>query len=315
MALLCRKVHNEIRNLTTLANNNYALPVARLTKEKKHLQSLLQQDKDSLLESTESLSSLKTQLGEMKTLRQTNLSHAIEMRKEISSYLSLVLDSVKNTEKEIVGQIEENDRFLTDLVSLYEEGNRKTSDESSREASNVSDLLELQSLVNSCQVMCCPDDTEETIKAKISESVEQSREKFMLSSGKVNELRKWKRARFAFQAYDSDSVHPLFNSSLKIDWTAAPFSLKDLNLLLLSHLICYVIKPSAAANSQDLSDPSDPADAGRFSTEDDDSDFSFEADRNSESTDSSSEDSSSSNLSELLSYISRLNYSYDGDSD
>lgn len=254
---LCRKVHTEIV-LAPLPNNNYALQLARLAREKKQLESLLRQNEtsqDSLLSSTENYSALKTQLGKMRERRQTNLSRAIEMRKEISSYLLLVLDSVKNAEKEIAGQVDENERFLTDLISLYEGGNKlaNVSDESTGEASNVTDdISELESLMSSCQLMRCPDDTEETIKEKMSQSVEKSHDKLKLATCEVTQLRKWKNASFVLKAQGPGSV-PLFNSTIKIDWATTPFSSKDLNHLLLSHLICYVIKPVAATHSPDAS--------------------------------------------------------------
>jgi hypothetical protein len=275
----CRETHNEIRNVTHLPKNNYALQVARLAKENQQLQSLLTgQDSSS---GTDNISSLKTQLDEMKTVRQLNLSHAIEMRKEISTYLSLVLDSIRNAEKEITGQIEENERFVSDLVSFYEEGNQSTNQE-------TSNVMELQSLANSCQIMWHPDDTEETIKEKMSRSIDQSREKYMMAFSSVTELRKWKKTRFVYKAYDSESVRPLFNSNIKVDWTTTPFSTKDLNLLLLSHLICYVIQPENNASA----------------VEDDDDDYISRLRAALHSTDSSSSDSSSESSSDISGYLS-----------
>ena len=291
----CRETHNEIRNVTHLPKNNYALQVARLAKENQQLQSLLTgQDSSS---STDNISSLKTQLDEMKTIRQTNLRNAIEMRTEISSYLSLVLYSIRNAEKEITGQIEENDRFVSDLVSLYEEGNQSTSLE-------TSDLMELPSLVNSCQIMWRPDDTEETIKEKMSRSIDQSREKYMMAFTSVTELRKWKKTRFVYKAYDPDSVRPLFNSNIKVDWTTTPFSTKDLNTLLLSHLICYVIQPEN--NASGITSSPDATVSDRRSDEDDDDDdiSRLRAALNLLSTDSSSSDSSSDSSSEISGYLS-----------
>ena len=237
----CRETHNVKTNVNHLPTNNYALQVVRLAKEKQQHQSLPDDSSSSTDEKMDSLSALKIQLDEMKTIRQTNLCHAIEMRKEISSYLWLVLDSIRNAENEITGQIEENDRFVSDLLSLYEEGNQSTSLE-------TSDVMELPSLVNSCQIMWRPDDTEETIKEKMSRSIDQSREKYMMAFTSVTELRKWKKTRFVYKAYDPESVRPLFNSSIKVDWTTTPFSTKDLNTLLLSHLICYVIQPENNAS-------------------------------------------------------------------
>ena len=280
----CRETHNEIRNVTHLPKNNYALQVARLAKENQQLQSLLTGQQDSSSGTAENISSLKTQLDEMKTIRQTNLRNAIEMRTEISSYLSLVLYSIRNAEKEITGQIEENDRFMSDLVSLYEEGNQSTSLE-------TSDVMELPSLVNSCQIMWRPDNTEETIKEKMSRSIDQSREKYMMAFTSVTELRKWKKTRFVYKAYDSESVRPLFNSNIKVDWTTTPFSTKDLNTLLLSHLICYVIQPENNASGI-TSSPSDATVSDRRSDEDDDDDdiSRLRAALNLLSTDSSSSD-------------------------
>jgi hypothetical protein len=190
----CRETHNVKTNVTHLPTNNYALQVVRLAKEKQQHQSL-PDDSSNSTEKMDSLSALKIQLDEMKTIRQTNLCHAIEMRKEISSYLWLVLDSIRNAEKEIAGQIEENDRFVSDLLSLYyEEGNQSTN----LETSNV---MELQSLANSCQIKWHPDDTEETIKEKMSRSIDQSREKYMMAFTSVTELRKWKKTRFVYKAY------------------------------------------------------------------------------------------------------------------
>jgi hypothetical protein len=281
---LCRKVHTQI-NLATLPNNNYALQVAKLAREKKQLESLLRQNetsRDSLLSSTaDDFSALKTQLGKMRERRQTNLIQAIEMRKEISAYLLLVLDSVKNVEKEIAGQVEENERFLTDLISLYEGGNKlaNVSDESSGEASNVTDdMSELESLMSSCQLMRCPDDTEETIKEKMSQSVEKSHDKLKLATCQVTQLHKWKNASFVLKAQGPGSVS-LFNSTIKIDWATTPFSSKDLNHLLLSHLICYVIKPVAATTDGPNASSgfnlaslfSIPAESNRRSSEADDS--------------------------------------------
>ena len=295
----CRETHNEIRNVTHLPKNNYALQVARLAKENQQLQSLLTGQQDSSSGTAENISSLKTQLDEMKTIRQTNLRNAIEMRTEISSYLSLVLYSIRNAEKEITGLIEENDRFMSDLVSLYEEGNQSTSLE-------TSDVMELPSLVNSCQIMWRPDNTEETIKEKMSRSIDQSREKYMMAFTSVTELRKWKKARFVYKAYDPESVRPLFNSNIKVDWTTTPFSTKDLNTLLLSHLICYVIQPEN--NASGITSSPDATVSDRRSDEDDDDDdiSRLRAALNLLSTDSSSSDSSSDSSSEISGYLSSV---------
>ncbi|XP_045032864.1 E3 ubiquitin-protein ligase TRIM21 [Daphnia magna] len=233
---LCRKVHAHSGDVANLPSNNYAL---RLVREKN-------QNKAS----HESLLKLQAELEEMKDRRQTNWAEAIGKRTEIQSYLFLVLNSIKNAEKEIQEKLEENGRVIVELTRQCEgRCERNSSVNPPREKPRVDKtLLELQSLMSSLQLTICPEDSKETIKEKMKTSVEESKQNLTLVSSELDNLQTWKKACLTIQAYNdtNTTVSPIWDTIIEMDWTRTPTSSNDLNLLLMSYMIFSVTKPCVA---------------------------------------------------------------------
>ncbi|KAK4026456.1 hypothetical protein OUZ56_015452 [Daphnia magna] len=233
---LCRKVHAHSGDVANLPSNNYAL---RLVREKN-------QNKAS----HESLLKLQAELEEMKDRRQTNWAETIGKRTEIQSYLFLVLNSIKNAEKEIQEKLEENGRVIVELTRQCEgRYERNSSVNPPREKPRVDKtLLELQSLMSSLQLTICPEDSKETIKEKMKTSVEESKQNLTLVSSELDNLQTWKKACLTIQAYNdtNTTVSPIWDTIIEMDWTRTPTSSDDLNLLLMSYMIFSVTKPCVA---------------------------------------------------------------------
>ncbi|KAI9563432.1 hypothetical protein GHT06_010895 [Daphnia sinensis] len=233
---LCRKVHSHSDDVANLPNNNYALRLVR--------------DKNQKKASLESLLKLQAELEEMKDRRQTNWAETIAKITEIQSYLLLVLNSIKNAEKEIQEKLEENGRMIAELTRQCDgRSERNASVNTTRKMPRVDKtLLELQSLMSSLQLTICPEDSEETIKEKMKISVEESKQNLTLVSTELDNLQTWKKACLTIQAYNdaNTTVPPLWDTIIEMDWTRTLTSSDDLNLLLMSYVIFSVTKPCFA---------------------------------------------------------------------
>ena len=195
----------------------------------------------STIKNMERLVSLKNEFKSMKD----RLMMAIEKRKEIQAHFLELLDAVRSVRRDILVEVEENDRQLADWSNLLEKN--CLADEPlpvSEVALDLDEyfLSELVTFIGHSR----PDGTLETLKKKVEETALDYAKKLDEITAKASEIEEQRKVRISVRMSDpsrNESVVPICDvlcdgfvtDGLAEDMTLGPID-KAL-LLLMSHLI------------------------------------------------------------------------------
>ncbi len=112
---------------------------------------------------------LQEELLKLKDRGTNKLAMAIQKRKQIQEYLSLILKSIQAAENEIVKQQDENNLRLTEMVSILERKSVSTTEPCYLQDGKTGMPFPLMDLVDDAS----PDDTAEGLKLKMTKVVER----------------------------------------------------------------------------------------------------------------------------------------------
>lgn len=170
---------------------------------------------------------------------------AIEKRREIQSHFVELLDAVKSVERDILFQVEENDRQLVDWTTLLEKNCLADEPLPVTEVALDLDeffLSELVTFVGHPR----PDGTLETLKRKVEETAQDYAKKLDDITAKASEIEEQRKMRISVRMSDpsrNENVVPVgdvlcdgfVTDGLERNLTLGPID--KASLLLLSHIV------------------------------------------------------------------------------
>ncbi len=201
----------------------------------------------------ESLLKLRENIKKMRDEGQTKLALAIEKRKEIQAHLTQVSLSLTMALNEVKKQEEINNLRLVEMVSQLEGSSPHLRPVSKNQTEGQEDpfLMELISLVDDAK----PEDSIETLKEKMSKSVQSCERKLSLATDMAKELKDQKKSRISVRVTDDKNksvpTWELLESGFNTYWpgdTSLTPTKRD--FLLLSHIVFSIQKRGMNINKQ-----------------------------------------------------------------
>lgn len=155
------------------------------------------------IKNLDALLNLKEELLKMKNQKTEKLKEAIKKRRQIKEHLCLIMKSIKDAEEQIQQLQDENNLRLTEMASILELN--KSSNVINPTEQNQQDKQkglflsqELMELVDDS----CPDDTTETLKLKMIQSVELCDRMLVEATAAASEFNFQKKVKIQVQILD-----------------------------------------------------------------------------------------------------------------
>ena len=216
----------------------------------------------STIKNFESLLKLREDMKRIKDEGQTKLALAIEKRKEIQGHLKQVSQSLKVALGEVKQQEEINNLRLVEMISQLEGSNPHLKPHQVTAAEGQEDpfLTELVSLVDDSN----PDDSIDTLKEKMANSIQSIERKLSLANEMATELTRQKKSRISVRVVDSKNqtipTWELLESGFNTYWPGEiSLTPTKRDFLLLSHIVYSIKKRGSNVGHQkgSIDDPID----------------------------------------------------------